>query len=345
MPTKRRLGSRKKASLKTRKSVSAKGSFGARRRTSRKGGRSRKGRRSHKGRRSGHKSGAKSKTNVVSDKNIGGSLFADKNRVKLEWHDQNSFTQLASSITYYTAAMNSIYDCGEGFAATNASGYARYYTYYTRSLVRASRIKVRFWADVTGASDAEPVQCIIVPCTTPQKTQILAMTDWNAFKNLPHAKLVTYIPGIGGSINTHYLHAQTLFTGTDSQPLEANFDYTGVTGSNPANLAHWLILFSGMAGSTSQNWQYDIGVEYYVEFFQPIMLTSQSMQTVEGNDFGGTAEEYKAYQAAHACQLVPLAALNEKKEVKEETKSLLSGLHLSKAPPKTPAGYVLVKKT
>jgi len=283
-----------------------------RRRASRVRKSMRKSYRRHRHRRFGrHNNNNKSKTQVTTSRILGGALSADKLRVKLPFRFVNSFSQAANAITYLQLKSNSIYDCAAGSGTQNAQGYLRYYTYFTRSLVHASSIHVRLWSDVTGTGDAEPIQVVVIPCNAAQVTQITTFADFQAIKQQPHAKVVTYIPGQSGSFIKHYSNTQMMQSGTDSTSLTSSQSWSSTSGNDPNFLTSWMVLISGVAGSTSQNIQIDASVYYYTEFFQPILQATQGL-TMEGNDFGGTPEEWEEYKRVNARKMVPITAAKKK---------------------------------
>lgn len=340
----KRVSSLKRRSGSKKRSWSAKGrrrSFKGRRRSS-------KGRRSYKGRR--HNNTSKSKTQVVTQKILGGSVVADKNRVRLPWRWGNTFSVSGlGAISYLQFKLNSIYDCGTNSAATNAQGYARYYTYYTRALVHSSHISVKFMSAVA-AGDDQPVTVVVIPATSAQVTQLLAMTDMWAFQNQPHAKSRTFIPGVGGDTVNHYMHVQTLSTGTDSTPIATNTNFSAATGNDPVTNHSWMVLTgSTMQSTASIDVFLQVTITYYVEFFQPILQTSQALD-IYGSELIGTDEEKAAYQREHARILVPVTEtkkvfLEERKEEKKEEIKSQGSLQVGPPQTKVPAGWTLVKKT
>lgn len=279
-----------------------------------------------------HDNTNKSRTQTERSRIKGGVVSLDKASVKLPYRFTNSFTQNAGTVGSYGFKHNSIFDCGAAADTENAQGYARYYSLYTRSLVRASSISISFWNDSAG--DQEPCIVAVIPCNSTQLSALATITSPDAVINQPHCKSKTYFPGQKAFLR-HYAHVQTLLTGTDTTDLTTSTQFSSTIGSDPTQTTSWFIAFFGMAGNTAQNWQIDIRITYYCDFYQPIVLTTQSL-TQRGNDFNGTPEEYEEYKKKWNLIPVKLPPAKEYQEEKKES-SDYELIRVPKAKVQTPA--------
>lgn len=261
-----------------------------------------------------HDNHSKSKTQVETSRILGGAVVVDKQRVRLPFRFSTNDSVVSGAIDAFYFKLNSIFDCADASGAQNAQGYARYYNLYTRSIARASSINARIVSCTTGMDLVpQPIQLCVIPATAIQRTALNGMTDWSAFLQQPHAKSSMFVPGEQLAHVKHYMHVQTLYSGTDGQDLaSAGLGFAGQTGTDPTVLMSWCVFITNpVSSATALDYILDLEINYYTEFVQPIVNTAQQLLTEEGNDFGGTPEEYKEYQKTHSR---PVVVKNKKKE-------------------------------
>ena len=265
-----------------------------------------------------HDNFSKSKTQIDTSKVIGGTLVSDKLRVRMPWKFSMSDSTTAGGVDHWSCKLNSIFDCGGVLATNHAQGYTRYFALYSRAIVRASSIKFKLWADSAG--DAEPLNLTVTPCTSTQLTAIQSISDIYALQNQPHAKNLTFIPAQTGTHISHYAHVQMLATGTDTTDLLASGNYFQATGADPTSVYYWSFAVYNMSGTTTNNYQLEAEVTYYVEWYQPIVNTTQTLTDQHGNDYAGTLEQWKEESKAWLRKPIVKQLVLQPRKVQEEKK-------------------------
>lgn len=230
-------------------------------------------------------------TDIQTVSNLSGD--PDKLRCKMTWAYTSAFTLAGGNVAFANTKLNSIYAVGSG--GNSVAKYAVMYGRYARSWVRASSIYFRCWAD-DSASNPEPFRIMVVPVTSSANTTYGAYTNLNSFEAVPHAKHAMYSPGAEIPTVKHYFSPTALYMGSEAISMSTDVRWSGTTGVDPTTLAYWLIGLQNVAGTTSTNVQYEIVMDYYVEWTSVLPVPVLALSDRFGNDTSATEDADEDHQ-------------------------------------------------
>lgn len=187
--------------------------------------------------------------------------------VTLKWAI-NSAAVTDSKYATSALAQNSVYDCGQSTAATNAIGFAGYVLNYSKFYVLASRISIRasHGSNTTGIGSTA---CETEVCVYPSPAATAAASMSSALAQ-PGAKMLAFDVG-GMKTITNHTSAPRLRGVTRQQYISDPANW-GTAAAAPTNITHWNVATQSSAAQSNLEVHMTITIEYDVVFFQRIPL-------------------------------------------------------------------------
>jgi len=205
----------------------------------------------------------------------------------MRYETTSAFTATGGAASFLLHKGNSIYRPYSG-NTDSCGGYARMYTQYRRSMVIASRIEVRLWCGTSGVQ--EPFRIILIPCSIAQSTIYTAFSNIASLRDVPHSVERLFSPGASmpkitakGS-NATVLLGDAKESGAEFQSLNASTGFFGTSGVDPGTLWYFAVGFQNMAGTTTNNLQAQVMLEYKVKWVEPIATAVQVAVNKWGNE-------------------------------------------------------------
>jgi hypothetical protein len=197
----------------------------------------------------------------------------------MRYETTSAFTATGGAASFLLHKGNSVYRPYSG-NTDSVGGYSRMYTQYRRSLVIASRIEVRLWCATSGVQ--EPFRIAVFPCTVNQSTVYTAFSNIAQLRDVPHSQERLFSPGDlmpriyakGDSASVVNGHSRMT---RDDLITEATISsgWTGTTGADPGTLWYWGVGYQNMAGTTTNNLQAQVMIEFDVMWFEPVPTAVQ----------------------------------------------------------------------
>ena len=216
----------------------------------------------------------------------------------------SAFTATGGAASYLLHKGNSVYRPYSG-NTDSVGGYARMYTQYRKSLVVGSRIEVKLWCATTGVQ--EPFRIAVFPCSVAQSTIYTAYTNIAQLRDVPHCKEVLFSPGSKmPTIRAEATTAQVL-DGVRRNLEDAESaigKWEGTTGADPTTLWYFGVGYQNMAGTTTNNLQAQVMIEYKVKWYEPVATAVQVERNRFGNEYAPSALELAGARAERKlCEL------------------------------------------
>lgn len=203
----------------------------------------------------------------------------------MRYETTSAFTATAGAASFLLHKGNSIYRPYSG-NTDSVGGYQRMYTQYRKSLVVASRIEVRLWCGTSGVQ--EPFRIVLIPCSVTQSTVYTAYSNIASLRDVPHAVEKLFSPGATmprisarGTSATVLDGARSISSTVESAPVGT---WTGTSGADPGTLWYYAVGYQNMAGTTTNNLQAQVMMEFKVKWFEPIATAVQSVTNKWGNE-------------------------------------------------------------
>jgi hypothetical protein len=159
------------------------------------------------------------------------------------------------------------------------------YTQYRKTVVVSSRIEVRLWCGTSGVQ--EPFRIAIVPVSVTQSAVYGAFSNIAQLRGVPHAVETLFSPGATMPAITAKGDTATVLFGTQGEPVTTESvlgNFSGSSGVDPTTLWYYLVGYQNMAGTTTNNLQAQVMLEYKVKWYEPIATAVQVSVNKWGNE-------------------------------------------------------------
>lgn len=194
----------------------------------------------------------------------------DVRRIKLRFTFNNAFSVAGGNVTWALFKLNTPYQPDN---SASAGGYQEAFLQFSRMLCRGSAIKIRVWADTAG--DQEPFRLLVAPTTAAQAGTYAAYSNLSSAMNNPHSKYVIYSPGDKLPTLRHYAEAAQVFSAEKHIDYKTSQMYSAGLNANPGNLVYWTVGYQSMGGTTTQNIQIQVQIDFYCEYYNYIPVQAQ----------------------------------------------------------------------
>jgi hypothetical protein len=208
----------------------------------------------------------------------------DAEYTTMRYETTSAFTATGGAASFLLHKGNSIYRPYSG-NTDSAGGYSRMYTQYRRSMVLSSRIEVRLWCGTSGVQ--EPFRIILIPCTVAQSTIYTAFTNIAQLRDVPHAVERLFSPGASMPVVKAASNSAALLLGTgreDGKEVIGASSYTATSGADPGTIWYFAVGYQNLAGTTTNNLQAQVMIEFKVKWFEPVATAIQVAVNKWGNE-------------------------------------------------------------
>lgn len=193
------------------------------------------------------------------------STFADKTMVKLDYSSFISPTGTAFP-SFQICRLNGIFDPDFTGTGHQPYGYDQWKTFYNKSTVFASSIKVRVSCNSAGSN----YQFVVFPTIT-QPLPTAFNTSVSATREIPYCKWSQGTQSTQAKQIRHYATTHGIF-GVPKRKITDEADYTE-TNTNVALPAFWYIMAQNCDEITNTSFTIQYEVTYYVQFWDRITIT------------------------------------------------------------------------